>query len=82
MPGMDQAPHHSDLYRVAPAARACGLAGTTLASAVDRGELPVYRLGDGLATVLLADVRAWASRRQERLLRRGPRPGTHPATSE
>ena len=49
----------ASLYRVAIAAKKCGIARSSLVSAVARGEVAVEHTGCGLPLVTLQAVRAW-----------------------
>lgn len=60
------------LTRIAIAAQAAGINRSTLKSAVERGDLPVYQTACGLPLVVQADVEKWA--KQER--QRGPKPAS------
>lgn len=60
----------SKYYRVGIAAELCGVPRTTLASAVERNELPVAMTGCTLPLVRLSDVKAWAKQTRKR----GPKP--------
>lgn len=48
---------------VAGAARVVGIPRSTIRSAIDRGELEVYQLGDGTTVIDLGELRAWNERR-------------------
>lgn len=50
----------ADHYPISAAATACGVHRRTLLSAVERGEVPCQRLGNGTPVVRLPDVRRWA----------------------
>ena len=58
------------LSRIAHAADAAGIARTTLLSAVERGEVRIYRTACGLPLVRQEDVSAWALVERKR----GPKP--------
>lgn len=60
----------SDYYPISAAAKICAVHRRTLLSAVQRGELPFDRLGNGTPVVRLPDVRAWAKKKRKR----GPKP--------
>lgn len=48
---------------VAGASRVVGVPRSTIRSAIDRGELEVYHLGDGTTVIDLGELRAWNERR-------------------
>lgn len=60
----------SEYYRIGIAAELTGVKRTTIASAIERGELPAEVLGCTLPVVRLEDVKAWGKVKRKR----GPKP--------
>lgn len=54
-------PPLAELWRIAPAAKQCGVPGQTVDSAARTGRLPAFPLGDGGLLVRLADVERFAA---------------------
>ena len=59
------------LQRIATAAQETGVKRTTILAAIDRGEIPVSMLADGLKLVTVADVLKWD--KKARTMGRPPR---------
>jgi hypothetical protein len=68
----------AEYYRVAVAAKLCGVNRTTLLSAIERDELPAQLLGCALPIVRLVDVQQWAGQVRTAGRPPGKKPPTKP----